>query len=85
MDIQEAQARLESLREILNQYNYEYHVLDKPSVPDAEYDQKMQELRQIEEEFPELVTPYSPSQRVGGEPLDAFEKVTHRVPMLSLG
>ncbi|SER64470.1 DNA ligase (NAD+) [Gracilibacillus ureilyticus] len=85
MKEQEARQKLESLREILNQYNYEYHVLDKPSVPDAEYDKKMQELREIEEAFPELITPDSPSQRVGGSPIDAFEKVTHRVPMLSLG
>ncbi|MFC4401676.1 NAD-dependent DNA ligase LigA [Gracilibacillus xinjiangensis] len=85
MNEQEARQKLESLREILNRYNYEYHVLDKPSVPDAEYDQKMQELRRIEEAFPELITADSPSQRVGGTPLDNFEKVTHRVPMLSLG
>ncbi|WP_404451333.1 NAD-dependent DNA ligase LigA [Virgibacillus necropolis] len=85
MDKQQAQEKIASLSELLNQYNYEYHVLDKPSVPDAEYDQKMQELRDLEEEFPELVTPESPTQRVGGEPLDAFRKVQHNVPMLSLG
>lgn len=85
MTEQEAKKKLESLREVLAQYNYEYHVLDKPSVPDAEYDQKMQELKQIEEQYPHLITPDSPSQRVGGEPLEGFQKVTHRVPMLSLG
>ncbi|MFD2629537.1 NAD-dependent DNA ligase LigA [Oceanobacillus kapialis] len=85
MDQQQAQKEIEALREILNQYGYEYYVLDKPSVPDAEYDQKLQELRKLEEEFPELVTPDSPTQRVGGEPLEAFQKVEHKVPMLSLG
>lgn len=85
MDKQQAQEKIATLSGILNQYNYEYHVLDKPSVPDAEYDQKMQELRKLEEEFPTLVTSESPTQRVGGEPLDAFQKVQHNVPMLSLG
>ncbi|WP_404457889.1 NAD-dependent DNA ligase LigA [Oceanobacillus kapialis] len=85
MDQQQAQKEIEALREILNQYGYEYYVLDKPSVPDAEYDQKLQELHKLEEEFPELVTPDSPTQRIGGEPLEAFQKVEHKVPMLSLG
>lgn len=81
----EAEEKVKELREILNRYGYEYYVLDKPSVPDAEYDQKLQELTQLEEQFPELITPDSPTQRVGGEPLDAFEKVEHTIPMLSLG
>ncbi|WP_163539176.1 NAD-dependent DNA ligase LigA [Gracilibacillus sp. YIM 98692] len=85
MTEQEAKKELESLREALNQYNYEYHVLDNPTVSDFEYDKKMQELKEIEESFPSLIMPDSPSQRVGGEPLDAFKKVNHRVPMLSLG
>ncbi|WP_174615855.1 NAD-dependent DNA ligase LigA [Virgibacillus ihumii] len=85
MEKQEAQQRIAELTDLLNQYNYEYHVLDNPSVPDAEYDQKMQEIRKLEEQFPELVTPESPTQRVGGEPLEAFQKVQHNVPMLSLG
>ncbi|MFD1171100.1 NAD-dependent DNA ligase LigA [Oceanobacillus picturae] len=85
MDQQQAQKEIEALREVLNQYGYEYYVLDKPSVPDVEYDQKLQELRKLEEEFPELVTQDSPTQRVGGEPLEAFQKVEHKVPMLSLG
>ncbi|CDO04257.1 DNA ligase [Oceanobacillus picturae] len=85
MDQQQAQKEIEALREVLNQYGYEYYVLDKPSVPDVEYDQKLQELRKLEEEFPELVTKDSPTQRVGGEPLEAFQKVEHKVPMLSLG
>ncbi|TMN22788.1 NAD-dependent DNA ligase LigA [Lentibacillus cibarius] len=85
MEKEQAQAQIEKLRERLNHYNHEYYVLDAPSVPDAEYDKKMQELIQLENNFPELVTADSPSQRVGGEPLDAFQKVQHRIPMLSLG
>jgi DNA ligase (NAD+) len=84
MDKQAAIARVEELHRLLNQYNYEYHVLDKPSVPDAEYDRLMQELIALEAEYPELKTKDSPSQRVGGQALDAFVKVEHRTPMLSL-
>lgn len=80
-----AEKRIEELRNLLNQYNYEYHVLDRPSVPDSEYDQLMRELTLIEEQFPDLITPDSPTQRVGGEVMSAFEKVEHRTPMLSLG
>ena len=85
MDKQQAQDQIDALKEILNQYGYEYYVLDKPSVPDVEYDQKLQELKGLEEAHPELITADSPTQRVGGEPLDAFQKVQHQVPMLSLG
>ncbi|MFG6115485.1 NAD-dependent DNA ligase LigA [Halobacillus sp. MO56] len=85
MNEKEAKQKLETLREQLNQYNYEYHVQDNPSVSDYQYDMKMRELIELEEQFPELITPDSPSQRVGGPPLDAFEKVQHNVPMLSLG
>ncbi|WP_100012501.1 NAD-dependent DNA ligase LigA [Lentibacillus sediminis] len=85
MDQQQAQERAKNLRELLNQYSYEYHVLDKPSVPDAEYDEKLRELQDLEGEFPELITEDSPTQRVGGEPLEGFQKVQHNVPMLSLG
>jgi len=79
------QARLSQLCDQLNRYNHHYYVLDEPLVPDSEYDRLMRELQQIEKEFPALLTPDSPSQRVGGEPLDAFDEVQHRVPMLSLG
>lgn len=85
MDKQQVQDKIDSLREILNQYGYEYYVLDKPRVPDAEYDQKMRELQNLEEAHPELITADSPTQRVGAEPLEAFQKVRHEVPMLSLG
>ncbi|MBM7553417.1 NAD-dependent DNA ligase LigA [Thalassobacillus pellis] len=85
MNQTEAKQKVEELREQLNRYNYEYHVQDNPSVSDYEYDMKMRELVDLEEQFPDLVTADSPSQRVGGPPLDAFQKVQHNVPMLSLG
>lgn len=85
MDLQIAEQKVNELRNLLNQYGYDYYVLDQPSVPDAEYDQLMQELMELEEKFPQLKTPDSPSVRVGGAVLDVFEKVEHRTPMLSLG
>ncbi|MBM2830000.1 MAG: ligA [Gammaproteobacteria bacterium] len=72
------------LRELINQYNYRYYVLDDPSVPDAEYDRLLTELVALEKNYPELVTPDSPAQRVGAKPLDAFGEVKHVIPMLSL-
>lgn len=85
MDKKTAEQQVKELHRLLTQYNYEYHVLDNPSVPDAEYDRLMRELLEIEKAFPDLVTSDSPSQRVGGEILSAFEKVVHQIPMLSLG
>jgi len=85
MDLQIAEQKITEIRSLLNHYGYEYYVLDNPSVPDAEYDKLMQELLELEEKFPELKTPDSPSVRVGGVVLDLFEKVVHRTPMLSLG
>ncbi|MGP4080067.1 NAD-dependent DNA ligase LigA [Pseudalkalibacillus sp. R45] len=85
MTEEQAKAKIEELSNLLNQYNYEYHVLDKPSVPDAEYDQKLHELIKLEQEFPQFRAEDSPTQRVGGDPLDSFKKVEHRTPMLSLG
>ncbi|MFI8684189.1 NAD-dependent DNA ligase LigA [Rossellomorea sp. NPDC077527] len=85
MDRQSAEKRVSELHELLNQYNYEYHVLDKPSVPDSEYDQLLRELIGLEDQYPELKSADSPSQRVGGTILESFEKVEHRTPMLSLG
>jgi DNA ligase (NAD+) len=85
MDLQTAELKVNELRSLLNQYGYEYYVLDNPTMPDAEYDRLMQELLEIEASFPELKTPDSPSVRVGGKVLDLFEKVEHRTPMLSLG
>ncbi len=79
-----AKLRVEELREQLNYHSYRYHVLDDPEVSDAEYDELMNELRTLEERFPELVTPDSPTQRVGATPADLFAPVEHRTPMLSL-
>lgn len=80
----QAEQRVKELQNLLQQYDYDYHVLDKPAVSDAEYDQLLRELSKLEQEHPQLVTPDSPTQRVGGAVLDAFEKVTHETPMLSL-
>ena len=85
MDKQSAIKRIQELHELLNTYNYEYNVLDQPSVPDSEYDRLMQELIKVELEYPELKSADSPTQRVGGTVLGAFQKVVHRTPMLSLG
>ncbi|MGC4378574.1 NAD-dependent DNA ligase LigA [Fictibacillus sp. Mic-4] len=85
MNEEQAKQRIDELRNLLEKYNYEYYVLDKPSVPDSEYDQLMKELIELENNHPGLRDPHSPSVRVGGEPLDFFEKVQHEVPMLSLG
>jgi DNA ligase (NAD+) len=79
-----AKVRVEELREQLNYHSYRYHVLDDPEVSDAEYDDLMNELKALEEAYPELVTPDSPTQRVGATPADLFAPVEHRSPMLSL-
>lgn len=76
--------RVKELTELLEKYNYEYYVLDNPSVSDAEYDRLMQELMALEKQYPELLSPLSPSQRVGGQVQDEFQKVTHQRMMLSL-
>ena len=79
-----AKVRVEELREQLNEHSYRYYVLDDPVVSDAEYDELMRELRELEDRFPELITPDSPTQRVGITPADLFAPVQHRAPMLSL-
>lgn len=79
-----AKGRAAELRKLLNQYSYEYHVLDEPSVSDAVYDGLMRELKVLEKQNPELIMPDSPTQRVGNVPLDKFVKVTHSRPMISL-
>ena len=76
--------RIEQLRAQLSYHNRRYYVLDSPEISDAEYDELMRELRKLEEEHPELVTPDSPTQRVGASPLEAFGTVEHRLPLLSL-
>ena len=77
--------RLIEIKKLLNEYNYQYYVLDNPSVSDQEYDRLMQELQAIENQHPEWLTADSPSQRVGGQVLDSFTKITHERMMLSLG
>ena len=77
-------AELEQLRQTLRKYEYHYHVLDNPLVPDAEYDRLMNELKAIEKAHPELITADSPTQRVGAKPLSGFTQITHELPMLSL-
>src|SRR5690242_9671788 len=81
---QEADKRLKALRAELQRHNHLYYVLDAPEITDSEYDRMLRELQKLEAEHPELITPDSPSQRVGGAPLEAFGEVRHRVPMLSL-
>ncbi|HEY9029978.1 MAG TPA: NAD-dependent DNA ligase LigA [Kangiella sp.] len=76
--------RVAELRVTLDNYNYQYYVLDDPSVPDAEYDRLLRELQQIESEHPELVSADSPTQRVGAKPDNGFQEVRHELPMLSL-
>ena len=78
------QERADALRELLHHHAHRYYVLDAPEIPDAEYDKLFRELEQLEEQHPKLRTSDSPTQRVGGKPLDGFEKVRHKVPMLSI-
>ncbi len=78
------QERAAQLRQLLNQHAHRYYVLDDPSIPDAEYDRLFKELQAIEAAHPELISPDSPTQRVGGAPVEAFASVRHRVPMLSI-
>lgn len=84
MTFQAAEKRSAELRNELNQYSYEYYVQDQPSVEDFVYDKKYQELVEIETEYPDLITPESPTQRVGGKVLEGFEKVVHDIPLYSL-
>jgi len=83
-DLFAVEARAEELRKLLQYHNHRYYVLDDPEIPDIEYDKLLRELQQIESDRPDLRTIDSPTQRVGGAALDAFEQVTHVIPMLSL-
>ncbi len=80
----EVLARVIQLRQEIERHNHAYYVLDQPTIPDAEYDRLFRELQALEAEYPELATPDSPTQRVGGKPLDGFAPVRHAVPMLSI-
>lgn len=82
--IETVQQQLNALRQQIEQYNYEYYVLNKPTVPDAEYDRLFRKLQAIEQDYPQLITSASPTQRVGDAPLKSFSQVTHDTPMLSL-
>ncbi|MEI7254440.1 NAD-dependent DNA ligase LigA [Dickeya dadantii] len=83
-DISTVSVQIEALRAQLRYHEYKYHVEDAPEIPDAEYDKLMNALKTLEQASPELVTPDSPTQRVGAAPLDAFDTIAHEVPMLSL-
>ena len=76
--------RIQELTDLLNDANYRYYVLDEPTIHDFEYDKLLRELEALEQEFPELSKPDSPTKRVGGMALSKFEKVIHEVPLMSL-
>ena len=78
------QTQIDNLRKTLRQYEYEYHVLDNPTVPDSEYDRLFHQLKTLELEHPEFLTSDSPTQRVGAKPLSGFTQIRHEIPMLSL-
>jgi DNA ligase (NAD+) len=81
---QPVEQQIQALRETLHHHGILYYVEDNPSIPDAEYDRLMRELIELEQQYPDLITPDSPTQRIGGAPLDGFETVRHEIPMLSL-
>lgn len=83
-DLDVVRREVEELRRLINYHNHRYYVLDSPEISDAEYDELMRKLRRWEDKHPELVTPDSPTQRVGAAPVEAFGVVEHRVPLLSL-
>ncbi len=83
-ELEAIKSRLEKLRAEINRHNYLYHVLDSPEIPDAEYDGLMRELKKLEEQYPQFLTPDSPTQRVGTAPVEAFGVVEHPLPLLSL-
>jgi len=85
MDAKRAAARIAQLREEINLHNHRYHVLDSPIISDSEYDKLLAELRALETDHPQLVTPDSPTRRVGGAPVERFSRVEHPAPILSLG
>jgi len=85
MNENEAKKRIDELRKLINYHNHRYYVLDSIEISDAEYDELMKELQRLEEEYPQFLTPDSPTQRVGAAPVEAFGVVVHQIPMLSLG
>ena len=85
VDLDKVKERIEKLRAEINYHNYRYYVLDSPEISDAEYDELMRELQKLEAEYPQFLTPDSPTQRVGAAPVEAFGVVEHPLPLLSLG
>src|SRR5574341_1102096 len=83
-DMADVQAEIEKLRDEIRRHDHLYYVLDQPKITDAEYDGLLRRLLELEQQHPELVTPDSPTQRVGGKPREGFVKVRHSSPMLSL-
>src|ERR1041385_2867599 len=84
MTKEQAQKRIEKLSEDINEHNHKYYVLDNPTISDFEFDKMLEELIRLEKEFPEFLSPQSPSQRVGGTITKSFKTVKHKYPMLSL-
>ena len=84
-DLDRIKERIEQIKAKINYHNYRYYVLDSPEISDAEYDELMRELKQLEEQYPRFLTPDSPTQRVGAAPVEAFGVVEHPLPLLSLG
>src|ERR1700751_6073713 len=80
----DAEKKIETLREKIRHHEYQYFVLDNPEISDQEFDKLTKQLKDLEAEYPELITPDSPTQRVGGKPREGFVKVRHSSPMLSL-
>ena len=78
-ELSKVRAKIEELRRLIRRHDYLYYVLDRPEVSDAEYDKLLQELKRLEAAHPELITPDSPTQRVGGQPVEGFAKVQHKV------
>ena len=83
-DLEYARERTESLRKALNHHCYRYHVLDSPEISDEQYDRMFAELKGLEQQYPQLTTPDSPTQRIGAAPVEAFGVVEYDVPLLSL-
>lgn len=84
-DLEQAKQKIEKLRAEINHHNYRYYVLDSPEISDADYDELMRELQALEAEYPQFLTPDSPTQRIGAAPVEAFGVVEHPLPLLSLG
>jgi DNA ligase (NAD+) len=84
-DLEQAKQNIEKLRAEINHHNYRYYVLDSPEISDADYDELMRELQALEAEYPQFLTPDSPTQRIGAAPVEAFGVVEHPLPLLSLG